>query len=55
MTYEPIAIRSFIASPLYAEKGNIIKSITFIFEFNRLLESITLKVDSNTYVIISIL
>lgn len=49
MTYEPMAIKSFIASPSYVEKGNIIKSITFTFEFNRLPKSITLKVGGNTY------
>lgn len=49
MTYEKISINTFTATPSYVEKGNIITSIKFNFEFNRVPKTIQLKVGNNTY------
>lgn len=51
MTYEPIAISSFIANPSYVENGGIITSIKFDFSFNRMPSSISLKIADKTYTV----
>lgn len=49
MTYEPISISSFTATPSYVENGGVIKSIKFDFSFNRMPSSISLKIADKTY------
>ena len=49
MTYEALSIKSFTAVPSYIEKGDIIKSINFEFEFNRVPRVIQIKIGSETY------
>lgn len=49
MTYEALSIKSFTAVPSYIEKGDIIKSINFEFEFNRVPRVIQIKIGSDTH------
>lgn len=51
MTYESLAIKSFTCKPSYLEYGNIIKSIEFDFEFNRLPSSIEIKIDKDIHTV----
>lgn len=49
MTYTPITINEFKATPSYIERGQVITSITFNFKFNKVPKSIVIKIDGNDY------
>ena len=49
MTYESLSIKSFTCNPSYVEYGDIIKSIEFDFEFNRVPKLITIKIGKEVY------